>query len=197
MKILVLSLSSRNGSQSYRVSEYLANRLKNFGQSAEVVSFYEHKLSVYDDSETGAWQVVWQDLQPKFEAADGFIAVSPEWNGMAAPAWFNLIHYVRKEMAHKPVMLVGVSSGRGGSYPLAQMKQAGQKNRQFVISPESLIVGDVKNMLLTEVAETGSPDELIRRRADYALKILIEYAKALEQVRKSGIADFENFANGV
>lgn len=131
------------GSQSRRVSDYLAGQLESFGEKVELLNFFDLKLPIYDDSKEGAWKVVWNEIAPKLEAADGFVAVSPEWDGMAAPQWFNMLHYVNKEMAHKPVMLVGVSNGRGGAYPIAQMKQVGQKNNQFVISPENLIVGEL------------------------------------------------------
>ncbi len=44
-------------------------------------------------------------LREKLETADGFVVVSPEWNGMAAPALKNMFVYVRKTMAHKPATL--------------------------------------------------------------------------------------------
>lgn len=52
-------------------------------------------------------------------------------------------------------------------------------------------------MLLTNVLDEKAPDYTIKLRADYALKILIEYAKALQKVRNSGLIDFKNFKNGV
>jgi hypothetical protein len=100
-------------------------------------------------------------------------------------------------MAHKPTMLVGVSSGRGGTYPIAQMKLAGQKNNHYVIIPENLIVSNVKNMFNDEKIDESSADYTLKNRADYALTILIQYAEALKNVRSSDVIDFEQFGNGV
>jgi hypothetical protein len=78
------------------------------------------------------------------------------------------------------------------------MRQIGQKNNQYVISPESLIVQGVNDIMNDhEMSDEKSPDQSVKTRADYALKVLIEYAKSLKTVRESGVIDHESFANGV
>jgi NAD(P)H-dependent FMN reductase len=197
MNIVIFSLSSRAQNQSLRVSHYLERQLAAKQASVHIVDLHELRLPVYDDTGEGEWLARWQPHLEQIAHADGFVAVSPEWGGMAAPGWFNLLHYIKHEMAHKPVMLVGVSSGRGGSYPLAQMKQAGQKNRHFVISPENLVVSGVEQMFVDDQMDESSPDYALKTRADYALKVLLEYAKALQLVRANEVIDLKNFANGV
>jgi hypothetical protein len=94
-------------------------------------------------------------------------------------------------------MLVGVSSGRGGVYPISQMRLMGYKNNHYVISPESLIVQDVKNVMNNSNEPENKGDEYIRDRAKYAIKILAEYAKSLKLVRDSGVIDFDTYPNGL
>ena len=48
--------------------------------------------------------------------------VSPEWNGMVPSMLTNFFLLCsNNELAHKPGLLVGVSSGTGGSYPVAEL----------------------------------------------------------------------------
>jgi len=197
MKIVVFSLSTRSDSQSLKVAKYLKGRLKGLEQEVQLLDLNELKLPIYDVTGEGEWTVRWTEVSSQLEAADGFVAVSPEWDGMAGPGWFNLMHYVKKEMAHKPVMLVGVSSGRGGTYPLALMRMAGPKNSHFIVSPENLIVGSAEDMLNDDDMDENAGDYAIKQRAEYSLKILCEYAKALKPIRSSSTIDYKQFGNGV
>ena len=116
---------------------------------------------------------------------------------MMSVGLLNLLHYVKHEFAHKPVMLVGVSASRGGSYPLLQMRMMGYKNRHFVILPESLLVTDCKNVFNDNNFDDSAPDLYLKKRADYALNILVKYAESLQSVRQSGIVDFDAYPNGM
>jgi len=163
------------------------------GTTARVIDLNEDRLPLYDDSETGDWQAVWQPISAKLESADGFVFVSPEWDGMFSVGLHNMFHYSGQLLAHKPVMLVSVSSGIGGVYPLAQLRMAGPKNRHYVVTPENLRISDVGNVLVDgQIVQEG-----VRERANYSLRVLIEYAKALAVVRSSGVIDFVKFKNGV
>ena len=46
-------------------------------------------------------------------------------------------------------------------------------------------------------AEMSKEDKLIRGRIRYGLRLLGEYAKALKQVRASGVIDLKNFKSGM
>lgn len=193
MKIVVIACSTRPQSQSLKVAEYLRQRLESFEAQAALVDLNAQRLPLYDDSETGTWEEVWAPMSEELEAAEGYVFVSPEWNGTTGPGLVNMLLYVDNEMAHKPVMTVGVSAGRGGTYPLVDMRLMGYKNNHYVITPESLIVSRVKETLV----DGQLTDEKVRARADYALKILMEYATALTLVRHSGTVDLDTFPNGV
>lgn len=151
------------------------------------------KLPLFDSSESSKLNEDWISARGILETSDGYIFVSPEWDGMFSVGLHNLFHYVEHEMADKPVLLVGVSANKGGRYPLLQMRSAGYKNRHFVIIPESLFYDHVKEALV----DGNLTDERMEQRTDYALRTLVEYTKALKSVRSSGVVDYQTFKNGM
>lgn len=193
MNITIISGSTRNNSQSRRVSDYLSLRLTKFGIENTVLDLNEKRLPLYDDTEEGPWQILWNEISSLLSQSDGFVFVSPEWDGMFSVGIHNMFHYVGKEMADKPVLTVGVSSGRGGRYPLQQMRTMGYKNKRFVIIPENLYFDHIEESLV----DGAFTDSRTADRTDYALKVLVEYAKALLLVRTSGVIDYEKFPNGL
>lgn len=195
-RITIVSASTRSNSQSLRMSKYLQKVLDNFGADASILDLNELKLPVYDDSGEGAWKSDWDKASKQLEQSDGFVVVSPEWGGMASIGWFNMLHYVDKEMAHKPVVLVGVSSGMGGAYPLAQMKSMGQKNKHFVLVPENLRLMNVEKLFVSESVDEDSADKSVKLRAEYTMKMLIEYAHALGPIRHGKVVDLDQFGFG-
>ena len=194
MKISIISSSMRSNSQSLKVSNWLSDHLKYLGEDASVTDLQKEKLPFYDDGETTVPQ--WENIANQLDISDGFVFVSPEWNGSMSAGLVNLLHFVDKEMAHKPVMLVSVSSGRGGHYPLIQMRSVGYKNRHFVVSPEALLVQECENVLNNHEDSDGS-DGYVKKRADYALKVLLEYSKNLKNVRSSGVINHTDYPNGI
>lgn len=196
MKIVVISASPRSNSQSLKVAKYLTSRLNTLSAEATTLDLHELKLPVYDASDSIPEGLA--EAKSLLASSDGYVFVSPEWNGMASVALLNLMHYLEdNELAHKPVMLVGVSATRGGSYPVIQLRSLGYKNRHFIISPECLVVTTCKDVLNDDVQSDDAPDIYIKRRADYALKVLVEYAKALQNVRHSAVIDHKTYPNGM
>ncbi len=193
MKIIVISGSTRPDSQSRKVAEYLDKKLVELGAQTELVDLNESRLPIFDNSSSGPWEEVWNPIKAALESADGYVFVSPEWDGMFSVGLHNMFHYAGNALAHKPVTLASVSDGMGGIYPLAQLRATGPKNTHYVVTPENLRFSDVNNLLVNgEITQDG-----VRARADYALKILIAYAEALKQIRDSGIVDLEQFKFGV
>ncbi len=195
MNICIISASMRGNSQSLKVANYLKDRLIRFDMSAWVLDLHKLDLPPYDDGETEAPDK--DDVLKQLESAEGYVFVSPEWDGMMSHGLISLLHYVKTEMAHKPVMLVGVSSGFGGAYPLQQMKQLGPKNKHYVITPEALRVMKVKDILNDQDFSENAQDLSVKKRADYALRVLCEYSKALQQVRDSRVFNPGEFGSGV
>jgi NAD(P)H-dependent FMN reductase len=197
LNIALVSGSSRPDSQSAKVARYLQQRAIELGYcSAEQCSLIDlgaKPLSLWPAEENGHWPIYQQQLR----AADALIVIAPEWNGMACPAIKNFFIYASKtELAHKPGLLVGVSSGIGGAYPISELRASSYKNCRLCYLPEHLIVRHVEQLLNDEVA-ASEDDRRLRERADYALDIMVKYAHALKPVRAS--IDFSNpaFANGM
>ena len=193
MKIIIISGSTRDNSQSRRVSDYLSGCLTKLNIETATVDLHEKKLPLYDGSSEGNWQALWNQISDTLNQGDGFIFVSPEWDGMFSVGIHNMFHYADKELADKPVLAVGVSSGRGGRYPLQQIRIMGYKNKRFVVMPESIFFDHVQEILVNGALT----DEQLTARTDYVLRVLVEYAKALLIVRQSGIIDYEKFPYGL
>lgn len=193
MKINIISGSTRPNAKSREVSDYLSGRLAVSGVESSIVDLHEQRLPLFDASDKGEWSDLWSGISSELAASDGFIFVSPEWDGMMSVGLHNFLHYTEKELADKPVLAVGVSSGRGGRYPLQQMRIMGYKNKSFVVIPESLFYDQINQNLVDGVLTDSRSVE----RTDYVLKTLVEYAKALALVRASGVIDYEKFPNGL
>ncbi len=195
MNILVISASMRAQSQSLKIANWLAQHLNDMRVESSVLDLHSFKLPLFDDGETPAENLA--ELHRQLAQADGYVFVSPEWNGMMSHGLINMLHYVEKQMAYKPVMLVGVSAGRGGTHPIDQMKLMGGKNRHYIISPENLVVSGVEQAFNSPDVNESAPDYPLKNRAVYSLKMLTTLAEALTAVRASGAIDFGQFANGV
>lgn len=163
----------------------------------EVIDLFKASLPVYDDSGQKEWDVI----KPRLENADGFVLITPEWNGAASPGMMNFLTFAgvgsQKPMAHRPTIIVSVSSGAGGSYPISQLKAYGNKNNHPVFIPEHLRLRDIKNILNKEQPENGNlVDESMHERTDHALQVLISYAEKLADIRASGVTNVSKYAHG-
>lgn len=195
MNITIISGSSRDNSQSRKVSEFLAARLNEKDTTTEILDLYQKNLPPYDPDRDVEGV---EEMRSTLESSDGYVLVSPEWDGMVNHRIISFLHYVKKTMADKPVLVVGVSSSlRGGKYPVEQMRMMGSKNTHYVVIPEHLVVADVKNVMNSHDLEGDDDDQYIKKRADYAVSVLVEYAKALKNVRDSGVVDYETYPNGM
>jgi len=115
---------------------------------------------------------------------------------MACPALKNLFLYAgRRELAHKPALLVGVSSGQGGAYPIAEMRSSSYKNCRLCYLPDHLIVRHVESVMGETV--TGEDDQRIRARADWSLQLLLDYANAMRDLHEKHRSPPADFMNGM
>lgn len=197
LDIALIAGSSRTGSQSAKVARYLRQRLIDLGltnpERSGLIDLGERPLPLWPADDKGPWA----DYQQQLAAADALVVIAPEWNGMACPAVKNFFLYTSKaELAHKPALLVGVSSGVGGAYPISELRASGYKNCRIAYLPEHLIVRHVETVL-NEGEASSEGDLRIRRRADYALDILGKYAAALKPVRAAIDLTDPAFTNGM
>jgi NAD(P)H-dependent FMN reductase len=194
MKILVLSGSTRPKSQSRKVADIIVGKLKSKQQAeVELLDLCEAKLPIYDDGE----KLEWEHISKKLIEADGFVWVVPEWNGTAGPGIMNLLAYLKQQICHKPVLLVGVSSGIGGAYPLAQIRGFGAKNSRAVFVPESIRILNVKDFFNGEQPDPNlDSDATLHARTDYALDILLAYTTKLGEIRSNDLIDPKRYTSG-
>lgn len=197
LNIALVAGSSRRNSQSAKVAAFLRQRLIELNltsaEQSSVLDLGERPLPLWPADDNGPWS----DYQQQLQAADAVVIIAPEWHGMAGPAVKNFFLYASKaELAHKPGLLVGVSSGIGGAYPISELRASGYKNCRLCYLPEHLIVRHVEKVL--NGAEAASEDDQrLRNRIDFALDIFGKYAVALKPVRASIDIDQAAFATGM
>ena len=193
LKIAILSGSSRPDSQSGKVATYLKQQLQQRGEQACVLDLAVTPLPLWPAGPAEHWPA----MQAQLAEADALVVIAPEWHGMACPAVKNFFLYASKaELAHKPALLVGVSSGIGGAYPISELRASGYKNCRLCYLPEHLIIRQVEQVLNAGTALDDS-DQRIRARIDYALDILCQYGVALAPVRANISFANPDFANGM
>ena len=200
MNFVVISGSSRSGSQSLKVAKWFESKLKDLSHEATVLDLQEVNLPL-------AHEDIWSEIdnneaaiavREKLEQADGFVMVTPEWNGMAGPALKNLFHYVKMTMAYKPAYLVAVSGYRGGAYPIAELRMNSAKNTYINYIPEHLIVRGADDLMNDLDENSGDEsDQYVKKRGLYGLGLLIEFSKALKEVRSSNALDFDTYNTGM
>jgi NAD(P)H-dependent FMN reductase len=190
----VISSSQRSNSESLRISNYISGRIQAAGSSAEIHDL--HALALSTDIEA-----VWESGAAKpaverLEVSDAAVFVTPEWNGMPSAALLNFLHQIGTSLAHKPVLLVGISSGRNGAYPIAALRSLGYKNSKYLMIPEHLIFRSVTEMV-RDGEPSGREDDFIRRRTDFALSVLMAYAEGMRAIRAELPETPREFSHGM
>lgn len=200
MKIIVISGSHRESSQSERVGQYLVANLASLGAEASLLCLAKNPLPLWDEgvwSGDPKWKSLWGPISQSLRESDGFVVVSPEWSGMVPAGLKNFFLLCgSREVGHKPAMIVSVSSGLGGSYPITELRQSSYKNTRLVYVPDHVIVRNVESMLVGAAA-ADTHDVELRKRIHYSLEMLLEYSKALRAVRESGKINLKDFPYGM
>jgi NAD(P)H-dependent FMN reductase len=204
MKITIISGSHRVASQSEKVARYIQQTLltENICDETWLFRLAENPLPLWDESiweGDPEWGKMLGPISSELSSSDGFVVVSPEWHGQVPSGLKNFfLMWGKGELAHKPALIVTVSSADGGAYPVAELRMSSYKNNRICYIPEHVIVRNVETVL-NENTEDNNPqaDGYFRERIAYALNILREYALAMAQVRASGATDLSRFKNGM
>ena len=204
MHIALISGSHRQNSQSLRVTKYLAARLPalDAATTTNIIDLTGNPLPLWDDENNSynispALMKQWQPYAERLQNADGFVVVSPEWHGMVPAGLKNFFLYCSiKDVGHKPALITTVSVSRGGSYPVAELRMSSYKNNRLCYIPEHLIVRDATTRFVGD-APANKDDELMRDRADFALRVLLDYSKALKPVRENPALWEMKYASGM
>jgi NAD(P)H-dependent FMN reductase len=200
MKIAIVSGSHRVTSESIRIGRFIESQLRALGADPTLISLAGNPLPLWDEGvmdDDPKWKALWTPFATKLQDSQGLVIISPEWAGMVPPGLKNfLLLCSNKEVAHKPALIVTVSSGIGGSYPVAELRASSYKNNRIVYIPDHVIVRSAPQMLLGD-APTNERDAALRKRIHYSLEMLLEYSKALTAVRESALVNYKEYPFGM
>ena len=199
MKISIISASHRINSQSKKVSNFLLNSLSNFESQLDtfVLDLADADLPMWSPEKKegkGIWGETWKSISSNLNNSDGFILVVPEYGGMATPAAKNIFLLCGNgELAHKPGLIVSISSGNGGAYPISELRSSSYKNTHVMWVPENIIIRNVEEF--NPGAHGPNIPEWLDNRIDYVLKLFLTYALNMKPIRE--IVNRKDFGNGM
>ncbi len=203
MKITVICGSHRAQAQSLKVARQIRNMLDDgICEESALISLADNPLPLWDMGvwEGGEkWPPLLDPIRAELSSSDAFVVVTPEWHGQVPAGLKNFfLLFGRNELGHKPALIVSVSAGDGGAYPVAELRMSSYKNSRLCYIPEHVIVRHVERVLNDDPAQNDpGADEYFRARLRWALGILKQYGLALRQVRASGATDTDQFKNGM
>ncbi|MBT1443600.1 NAD(P)H-dependent oxidoreductase [Shewanella sp. JM162201] len=187
MKLSIINGSQRKESQSGRVAQFIKAHSHSFSE-VEVIELADYSLPFWDGDSIESKGADWGVIEPKLAQSQAYVLITPEWNGMATPLIKQFLMNASVPVTgHKPALLVSVSSGVNGVYPLSELMVSGNKNNKMVFVPANIIVRNVDEMLHSEEAseqalskgELASRDRAIRERIAESLSLLGRYAELL------------------
>lgn len=204
MKFSIVSGSHRRDGQSLKVARFLESVLIQQGlcDSVYLCSLSDNPLPLWEEAiwdNDPDWQARLDPVAAELRESDALIIVAPEYHGMVPAGLKNFfLCFGRNELAHKPALIVGVSSADGGAYPVAELRMSSYKNSRICYLPEHLIIRNVESVLNPEAADNNpDADSYFRDRSLWVLRQLQQYALALKQVRASGVTDMSVYRNGM
>ena len=199
MKISTISASHRINSQSKRISDLLHNNLLNNKSGLEMFSLdlADVSLPLWSPEKKngkGVWGQTWGSISNKLIQSDGFIFVVPEYGGMATPAAKNFFLLCGSgELSHKPGLIVSVSSGNGGAYPITELRSSSYKNTHIMWIPENIIIRNVEEF--SPGNHGDNIPEWLDNRIDYVLELLLAYVSNMKPLRE--LINRKDFGNGM
>ena len=199
MKISIISASHRINSQSKKISSFIqANLIKIDSKSdTNVLDLADAALPLWSPDKKdgiGVWGDTWISISNSLNMSDGFILVVPEYGGMATPAAKNIFLLCGNgEFAHKPGLIVSISSGNGGAYPISELRSSSYKNTHLMWIPENIIIRNVEEF--NPGAHGKNIPDWLDNRIDYVLKLFLTYASNMKPIRE--IVNRKDFGNGM
>lgn len=204
MKISIISGSHRKNSQSLKVAKHIQQTLINekLADDCKILDLGQNPIPLWDEaiwSGDKEWQALLAPIAKGLSESDAFVVIAPEYHGMAPAGLKNFfLCFGRNELAHKPALIVAVSSVDGGAYPVAELRMSSYKNSRICYLPEQVIIRNVESVLNDQPeANNAETDAYFRDRVRWALKQLNAYSIALAGVRESGVTDMSDYGNGM
>ena len=204
MKIAIISGSHRNPSQSEKIARYIETVLKDQFEDVEpfVFTLAGNPFPLWDQSVWDGDEQWVQRLAPpkeRFAQTDAFVIISPEWHGQVPAGLKNFFLLFNKfDLGHKPALIVAVSSGAGGAYPVAELRMSSYKNNRLCYIPEHMIIREVENVFNQNPKDNDErSDGFYKERLNWCLEILKGYGKALKSMRETTNIHHQKFGNGM
>lgn len=184
--ITIVCGSHRSSSNSLKVCEFIHSQLVAKKADSQILDLVKTPLPIWNEGvwEQGDnWNEAWTLTKQGLSQSEAFVFVVPEYGGMVPPHIKNLILLCSaKELGHKPALLVGVSQGPGGTYPIIEMRGMGYKNNKIVYIPDHVIIRNVNEFLQDQDNERQS---VVRDRLCRSIDVLLAYAEAFKPLREN------------
>lgn len=188
LNIAILYGSLRRDRQGIKAAWFIRDGLERRGHKVTVVDAMELQLPLldrmykeYPKAETPA---VLARLAEKFEASDGFVAVSGEYNHGIPPGLKNLLDHFLEEWFYRPSGVVCYSTGMFGGVRAAMQLRMTLAELGMPSIPTLLPIPRVQDVFDTD----GTPvSPLLDRRAAAFLDEFEWYAEALREQRAKGL----------
>ncbi|MDH5612478.1 MAG: NAD(P)H-dependent oxidoreductase [Gammaproteobacteria bacterium] len=204
MKITIISGSHRNPSQSEKVARYINRSLEVEHPDIEshVYTLADNPLPLWDQTvweNSDEWNQRLAPLKKQLSESDGFVIISPEWHGQVPAGLKNFfLLFNRFELGHKPALIVTVSSGDGGAYPVAELRMSSYKNNRICYIPEHLVLRHIESILNDNEADNNADaNNYFKERISWSLGILKGYTVALKAMREHTQIHHDKFGNGM
>ena len=199
MNISIIAASHRKASQSKRISDIIQSKLKELNLNLNLFSLDlgETVLPLWSPEKkngNGIWGDTWKKISNNLNQSDGCIFIVPEYGGMATPSAKNLFLLCGEgELSHKPALIVSVSSGNGGAYPISDLRSFSYKNTHIMWIPENIIIRNVEEYKPGDHGE--AIPEWLDARIQYTLKLLLAYSSNMKPLRE--LINRKDFGNGM
>jgi len=205
MKLTIVCGSHRLNSQSLKVAKFIQQNVveQALCTDADLMDLAtDGALPLWDEgiwNGESAWKERLAPLSERLAKSDGFVIIAPEYHGQVPAALKNFfLMWGQGQLAHKPALIVTVSSADGGAYPVAELRMSSYKNNRICYIPEQIIVRNVESVLNEEASQNNTDaDAYFRDRIAYALRILQAYAHAMRPIRESGVTDTSTYRFGM
>ena len=199
MKISIISTSHRKNSQSKRISNIFKNFILEISNSTECFNLdtFDSNIPIWTSEKkenVNFWEKEFKKISLELNSSDGFIFIVPEYGGMATPNSKNFfLVFNNGELFHKPGLIVSISSGNGGAYPISELRSSSYKNSHIMWIPENIIIRNVEQFSPGKHGELIPP--WIDNRIKYSCDLLLKYSKYLKPIQK--YINRKEFSNGM
>lgn len=190
MNLIIISASQREQSQSAKVAQYITETASGYEKIVHI-ELCKYQLPLWDGEQHSKQSPNsdWSNINDQVRQTDALILITPEWSGMASPLLKNfLLMSSSEDIGHKPALLVSISSGISGAYPIAELRMNAFKNNKLVAIPDHLIIRNVTESLNgfgVVQKSLSQEDKRLRERISFSLHSLWQYGQVLALLRKT------------